>query len=200
MGTPPVRSADGTAAFSDPSALDRETILQSGFLIHLATVVEPRSKMSPAVKPQSLFNNLLAVRRVHQRLNIDFRVCKGAGLTLKAQIRRFVRENGPEALMPARKEPLDANDLRRVLSLDQGIPIGRRLDWNDYFFMSFKAMLCTGLVAFRKAELCLPDGTPFALGQLSKASISWDRPGSGFDLNVFLRIAEIIYPSPHRSH
>ena len=193
MGTPPVRSADGTAAFSDPSALDRETILQSGFLIHLATVVEPRSKMSPAVKPQSLFNNLLAVRRVHQRLNIDFRVCKGAGLTLKAQIRRFVRENGPEALMPARKEPLDANDLRRVLSLDQGIPIGRRrLDWDDYFFISFKAMLCTGLAAaFRKAELCLPDGTPFALGQLSIASVSWVIGGTSFPSSARDKLANL---------
>ena len=175
MGTPPVRSADGTSAFADPAATDRETILQSGFLIHLATVVEPRAKASPAAKPQSLFNNLLAVRRVHQRLNIDFRICKGAGLTLKAQIRRFVRENGSEALMPARKEPLDANGLRRILSVASGISAGRRLlDWNNYFFISFKAMLCTGLAAaFRKAELCLPDGTSFVLGQLSIASVSW---------------------------
>ena len=175
MGTPPVRSADGTSAFFEPSALDRETILQSGFLIHLATVLEPRSKASPAIKPQSLFNNLLAVRRVHLRLNIEFRVCKGAGLTLKAQIRRFVHENGPEALMPARKEPLDANGLRRVLRVEPRTRIGRRLlDWNDYFFISFKAMLCTGLAAaFRKAELCLPEGAPFTLGQLSIASISW---------------------------
>jgi hypothetical protein len=175
MGTPPVRSTDGTSAFSDSTAGDRETILQSGFLIHLATVVEPRAKASPAAKPQSLFNNLLAVRRVHQRLNIEFRVCKGAGLTLKAQIRRFVLENGPEALMPARKEPLDANSLRRILRVEPGTRIGRRLlDWNNYFFISYKAMLCTGLAAaFRKAELCLPDGATFALGQLSMASVSW---------------------------
>ena len=75
MGTPAVRSTGGTSAFSDQLALEREAILQSGFLFHLATVVQPRS-MSTA-KPQSHFNNLLAVRRVHQRLNIEFRVCKG---------------------------------------------------------------------------------------------------------------------------
>ncbi len=180
MGTPPVRACDGTSAFSDPAAIDRETILQSGFLIHLATVVEPRSKAAPAAKPQSLFNNLLAVRRVHVRLNIDFRVCKGVGLMLKAQIRRFVQENGPEALMPARKEPMDAHSLRRLLSVTPGTRIGSRcLDWSSFFFISLKAMLCTGLAAaFRKAELCLPDDKAFVLGQLSIASVSWVIGGS----------------------
>ena len=182
MGTPAMRSIGGTSAFSDPSALERETILQSGFLFHLATVVEPRSKSAPAAKPQSLFNNLLAVRRVHQRLNVEFRVCKGAGTTLKAQIRRFVRENGPEALIPARKEPLDANGLRRILQVEPGTRIGRRLlDWSKYFFVSFKAMLCTGLAAaFRKAELCLADGAAFMLGQLSVASVTWIIGGAAF--------------------
>jgi hypothetical protein len=95
--------------------------------------------------------------------------------------------------MPARKEPLDANDLRRVLSLDQGIPIGRRrLDWDDYFFISFKAMLCTGLAAaFRKAELCLPAGTPFALGQLSIASVSWVIGGTSFPSSARDKLANL---------
>jgi len=171
MGTPPLRAA----AFDDTNALAREAILQSGFLIYLASIVEPRSKSAPAAKPQSLFNNLLAVRRVHRRLLVDFRVLRGAVDTLKAQIKQFIRDNGPEALLPARKEPLDASHLRRFFALKRGRVInGRQLDWNSPFFVSFKAALCTGLAAaFRKAELCLPDGAVFTLGRLSVASVSW---------------------------
>ena len=175
MGTPALRSVGGRSAFADAAAGDRETVLQSGFLIYLASIVEPRSKAAPAAKPQSFFNNLLAVRRVHQRLGVDFRVAKGASLTLTAQVRQYVIDNGPEALIPARKEPLDAPRLRRILALRDGVRIGNRtLDWSSHFFRSFKALLCTGLAAaFRKAELCLPDGASFAMGQLSVDSVSW---------------------------
>ena len=173
MGTPPLRA--GTSILGDPAGIEREAILQSGFLLYLATVVLPRSRSAPAAKPQSLFDNLLAVRRVHQRLLIDFRIQRGAASMLKAQVRAFVKANGPCALIPARKEPLDAPRLRAILSLPNGLRIaGRVLDWDSYFFKTFRALLCTGLAAaFRKAELCLPDDAPFALGMLSVASVSW---------------------------
>ena len=175
MGTPALREAGGVSAWADPSVADREAVLQSGFLLYLAAVIEPRSKSAPAAKPQSFYNNLLAVRRVHQRANVEFRVAKGASLTLKAQIRAFVRDNGPEALLPARKEPLDAHGVRRILALPKGQPLGgRQLDWGSFFFASIAAVLCTGLAAaFRKAELCLPDGADFEPGRLSVDSVSW---------------------------
>jgi hypothetical protein len=175
LNTPPLRTAEGEAVGNDARSASREAILQSGFLIFLASVVEPRSSADAAAKPQSLFNNLLAVRRVHQRLMVDFRITRGTTLLLKAQVRAFIKENGPEALLPARKEPLDASQLRQLFSLGNGIAIGgRALDWGNFFFISYKALLCTGLAAaFRKAELCLPDGVDFSLGRLSVASVSW---------------------------
>jgi hypothetical protein len=175
LNTPPVRSYAGAPDADDAAAADREAILQSGFLIHLVSVIEPRSKSDPAAKPQSLFNNLLAVRRVHQRLMVEFHIMRGTALLLKAQVRAFIQENGPEALLPARKEPLDASQLRQVFHLRRGIAIGgRTLDWESYYFVSYKALLCTGLAAaFRKAELCVPDGVEFSLGRLSVASVSW---------------------------
>ena len=175
MGTPPLRATAGQSPFQDPGAADRETILQSGFLMYLASIIEPRSKSAAAAKPQSGFNNLLAVRRVHQRLIVDFHIYRGASITLQAQVRAFIRENGPEALLPARKEPLDSEALRKIFSLSKGTKLGNRsLDWDNYFFLSYKALMCTGLAAaFRKAELCLPNDVEFTRGRLSVASVSW---------------------------
>ena len=180
LNTPPLRTTEDEMAGGETRSAHREAILQSGFLIYLASVVEPRSKSDAAAKPQSLFNNLLAIRRVHQRLLVDFRITRGTTLMLKAQVRAFIKENGPEALLPVRKEPLDALQLQQLLGLENGIAVGgRTLDWDSFFFVSYRALLCTGLAAaFRKAELCLPDGVAFSLGRLSVASVSWVIGGS----------------------
>jgi len=120
MGTLAVQSSGGKSPFGDISAADRESILQSGFLIYLAGIIEPRSKASAAAKPQSGFNNLPALRRVQHRMMMDFVIYKAASLTLKAQVKAFIRDNGTDALVPARKEPLDANGLRQILALEPG--------------------------------------------------------------------------------
>ena len=106
---------------------------------------------------------------------MDFHIYRGASMTLQAQVRAFIHENGPEALLPARKEPLDSAALRKIFSLSNGTKLGNRvLDWGNYFFLSYKALMCTGLAAaFRKAELCLPNDVDFSLGRLSVASVSW---------------------------
>jgi len=190
MGTLAVQSSGGKSPFGDISAADRESILQSGFLIYLAGIIEPRSKASAAAKPQSGFNNLPALRRVQHRMMMDFVIYKAASLTLKAQVKAFIRDNGPDALVSARKEPLDANGLRQILALEPGRLIGtRKLDWSTLFFVSFKALLCTGLAAaFRKAEICLPDGAESSLGRLSVESVSWVIGGNAVQRATFAQL------------
>jgi hypothetical protein len=171
FNTPPVREQP-----SEQLAIDRETVLQAGFLPFLAAITEPRASMDSAPKPQSLFNHLLGVRRVHRlQLGIPYDVMKGTKIMLLSHIRAYIALHGPESLVPARKEPFSNSDLVTVLRLPSGTQLGKyRLDWSDFLFVSFKALLCTGLsAAFRKAELCTQDGKSYERGHLSRASVAW---------------------------
>jgi hypothetical protein len=171
FNTPPVREQP-----SEQLAIDRETVLQAGFLPFLAAIIEPRASMDSAPKPQSLFNHLLGVRRVHRlQLGIPYDVMKGTKIMLLSHIRAYIALHGPESLVPARKEPFSNSDLVTVLRLPSGTQLGKyRLDWSDFLFVSFKALLCTGLsAAFRKAELCTQDGKSYERGHLSRASVAW---------------------------
>jgi len=173
MGTPPVRPSH---AFSRLEHRDRETILQRQFVIYCASIIEPRAKKAVAAKPQSSLNMLLAVKRVYKiRFDIPMVVLPGVSTALKAITKAYIREHGAEALLPERKEPLDTTHIGRILSLPKGTRIGSRiLDWEDSYFMSIKALLCTGFAgAFRKAELCLPDNVALDERRLRRSSVSW---------------------------
>ena len=173
MGTPPIRPAH---VFSQLECRDRETILQRQFVVYCVSIIEPRSKKSPAAKPQSSFNMLLAVKRIHKvRFDIPMSIFPGVATALKAITKAYILEHGAEALLPERKEPLDTTHISRILALPEGTIIGsRRLNWNDSYFISIKALLCTGFAgAFRKAELCLPDIASLDERRLRRSSVSW---------------------------
>ena len=173
MGTPPIRPAH---VFSQLECRDRETILQRQFVVYCVSIIEPRSKKSPAAKPQSSFNMLLAVKRIHKvRFDIPMSIFPGVATALKAITKAYILEHGAEALLPERKEPLDTTHISRILALPEGTIIGsRHLNWNDSYFISIKALLCTGFAgAFRKAELCLPDIASLDERRLRRSSVSW---------------------------
>ena len=173
MGTPPIRPAH---VFSRLECRDRETILQRQFVVFCASVIEPRSKKYGAAKPQSSFNMLLAVKRIHKiRFDIPMVIFPGVATALKAITKAYILEHGAEALLPERKEPLDATQIGRILALPHGTGIGAKsLDWADPYFLSIKALLCTGFAgAFRKAELCLPEHVTLDERRLRRSSVSW---------------------------
>jgi len=100
---------------------------------------------------------------------------KSTKIMLLSHVRDYIARHGPESLIPARKEPFSSSDLMTVLRLPSGTQLGKhKLDWSVFLFVSFKALLCTGLsAAFRKAELCTQDGKSYERGHLSRASVAW---------------------------
>ena len=184
MGTPSVRPA---LAFTDPQFHDRETLLQREFVVYCASIIEPRSGSAEAAKPQSSMNMLLGVRRVlRNHLKIPMVIFPGVEAALKALVKRYVAEHGADALMPDRKEPLDRPLLDQFFSLPDGTRLGSQiLDRSSILFKSFEALLLTGFAgAFRKAELCLPDGATLDERRLLRSSVSW-----------IIRGAPVILPS-----
>ena len=54
--------------------------------------------------------------------------------------------NGTNELLPKREKPLTNVIIGKILALPAGTKVfARVLDWDDPFFVVFKAILCTGL-------------------------------------------------------
>jgi len=170
-----------TLAFSDHKFHDRETLLQREFLVYCASIIVPRSPGDDAAKPQSSMNMLLGVRRVlRNHLKIPMVIFPGVEHALEAMVKRYIGEHGADALLPDRKEPLDGHLLERFLDLPDGLPLGSSsLARETILGKSFDALLLTGFAgAFRKAELCLPDGAKLDERRLLRSSVSWCIGGS----------------------
>ena len=175
MRTAPVRSSLLANAGIDLAGAQRETVLLCGFLIHQAETMTGRGGRGQA-KPQSAFNMVLAVRRIHARLGCPMEILPGVRRVLAALVKKFIALHGPDAILPRRKEPLDAPRIARILALADGTRISARntIDWKAPLFRVFKALLCSGFAAaFRKAEL-IPASCETDVNQyLTRASISW---------------------------
>ena len=171
MGTTPLRSD----LFSGPDAAapHRETDLLSGFLLLMADTMTGRGGKGLA-KPQSAFQMVLAVRRIHERLGARFEVLLGVRKAFDSIVKNFVRVNGAKALVPRRKEPLDAPRLARMFNLPNGTHLGTKtLDWNEPFWVAWRALMSCGFAAaFRKAEMVLPTGEKLTRNDLTRASVS----------------------------
>ena len=175
---------------TDPLRLDRaahaglsqvrqqnEITLQTGFVVWLANgVVPPRSKADSEAKPDSFFNHLVSIRRFHRRCHrvIMVRPLSMAQI-LRSQVATYVKNNGWEALLPKRKEPISNAILVRLLEVEAGTMLGRtRLDWDSILFVNLSGMMCTTASGgFRKAEVTLPAGEVFDNLRLSRASLRW---------------------------
>ena len=160
----------------DREAQQDEELLIGSFLVWLVGQVQPRSKKDPQAKPSSLYAHVLAVRRVHrQRWGVTMVKPLNLSLTLRAVLTDFVRDHGPEALLPRRKEPASGVLLLKLLAVPHGVQLGRwKLDWGSVLGVSLRAMLCTAFSGgFRKAELALPAGAEFDAFCIKRASLSW---------------------------
>ena len=120
-------------------------------------------------------NQVLAVKRIHKRMGAPLEVLPTVRNALKALVKAYVALNGIHELLPKRKEPLTNVIIGKILALPAGTKVGARvLDWDDPFFVVFKAILCTGLSAgFRKAEMCMAADADFDYTTISRANITW---------------------------
>ena len=207
--THPVRNNRDAHEGRDWDARLDEEKLQAGFLIHLLGVLKPRRKSDAHVKPQTLMDNLLSVRRVHERV-YDVKMCKPSCLSklFRRILTRFVEANGPEALIPERKQPASAALLASLLAIPDGAQLrSSRLQWASPLGISLKAMLCTAFSGgFRKAELALPSGSSWSNMHISRASLSWRIGGKLYadpDPSVLSSVAlgdfAILIPPPSKA-
>jgi hypothetical protein len=142
--------------------------------MHMAATVTGRGGHGHC-KPQTALDLVLAIKRVHKRLGAPMGILPEVRATFVGLVKQYMAVHGPEALQPARKEPLTDAILQSALSLPIGTKVGRRvLDWSDPFFVVFKAVLCTGLSSgMRKAEMTLAAGVAFDATFVSRKSLTW---------------------------
>jgi hypothetical protein len=180
LGTSPVRSDILANAGLDYLGTQRETIALCGFMMHCAETMTGRGGKGKA-KPGTIHQQVLAIRRIHDRMGAPMGVLPGVRKVFVALVKSYVAQHGPDALMPKRKEPLDTHRIGKILNLANGTKLGTmRLDWTSPFFIVFKAVLCTGFAAaFRKAELLPVGRTEERPSCLTRASVSWIIAGAG---------------------
>ena len=165
---------------ADPAGFDRESMLLCAFLIWCYDIIQPRSKNDPAPKPQSCYNMVSGVRRIHRRANVDMVSCQQLSAVMKGITAQHIIEHGAESLLPERKEPIGPVLLRALLSLPDGTVLGKKtLNWADPLFLCLGAMFALGGgTGFRKAEVALPGGTTFNDRRVRRASLLWEIDGA----------------------
>jgi hypothetical protein len=97
---------------------------------------------------------------------------------VKALNTEYARREGPESLIPARREPFSRSIVRKLLSVADGVDLHNRtcprLEWGSWFGLNLKAMICVSASgAFRKAEVSLAAGVDFDAMHMSRASLFW---------------------------
>lgn len=174
-GTPAWRTDRDANSGLDPAGYDRESRLLCAFLLWCYEIIQPRSKSDAAANPQSAFNMVAAVRRIHRRHLIDMVSCAHLSAVLKGLTLHHIKEHGPESILPNRKEPISAKLTRQLLTTPAGVILGnQKLDWSTPLFLSLATMFALGMsTGFRKAEVALPGGTPFDDRRLRRSSVVW---------------------------
>jgi len=176
-GTSPWRTNHAANSGSDALGFKQESDLLCGFLLYCYDIIKPRSKHDPAPQPQSAFNMVAAIRRIHRRHNIEMVSCSQLSAVLKGMTVNHMREHGSESLLPDRKQPFSPRFVRTLLATSdhEGIKLGqKKLDWASPLFLSFGAMCAVAMsTGFRKAEVALPAGDVFDDRRLRRASLVW---------------------------
>ena len=144
---------------ADPDGMVRESDLLCGFLIWCYERIAPRSRADSAPRPQSAYNMVTAVRRIHRRKNVIMASNSQLSATLKGIAALHVAEHGSESLLPDRKEPIDNSLVRRFLLAPPGTKLGSAtLDWNEPVFLCTGALYAVEMgTGFRKAEAVAPE-------------------------------------------
>jgi integrase len=166
-----IRDAPGAATGSDADAQNADIDLACFALILIMATMQPKKKTAPAAKPQSGFQVLLAIRRIHDLLGVMFVPLKYVRSTLTGLLRRFIRVHGHEALLPDRKWPLPHGHFISLLRLKR-IKVGSTYwEAESLLGQSTLAMICLLYAAgFRKAEITDHGG---GVTYLTRSSLRW---------------------------
>jgi hypothetical protein len=122
---------------------------------------------------------LAGVRRVHRRNNVQMVASSQLAGVMKGITARFIAENGSEALLPHRKQPIAPDLTRKLLCTAEGTVLGAvPLSWDSPLFLCLGAMIALAAsTGFRKAEVALPSGTAFDDRRLRRSSLLWEING-----------------------
>ena len=171
FNTSSIRDAPGAATGTDVDAQEADIQLLCFALIMIMILMPAKKKVSPGAKPQSGFNVLLAIRRIHTVLGVMLVSLKYVRMTLRGLLQRFVRVHGHEALLPDRKWPLPFEVFIGLIQLRQ-VKFGATVWHADSLFgLSTIAALCLLYASgFRKAEIT-DHGA--GLSYLTRSSVIW---------------------------
>jgi integrase len=172
-GTPPWRTDRAAHSGANPAGFERESRLLCVFFLWCYDLIKPRSKEDAKARPQSAFNMVMAVRRIHDRHNITMVSCKQLAAVLKSVTLRHIREHGPESILPNRKGALCPSVVRKIVTTPNGTKAGSRVvDWKTPLFLSLGTMFAVAMsTGTRKAEAALPNGEKFDDRRLRRSSV-----------------------------
>ena len=176
IGTSPWRMDAAANSGADAVGFDREARLLAAFLIYCHEIIQPRSsKAGAAAHPDSALNMVKAVRRVHKRRGIVMVSTAQLSAVMKGILTEHIAEHGYESLLPHRKEPLDAEHLRLLLSTPAGSALGRTtVDWDSPLFLSLGGIFAVGAsTGIRKAEGATPNGRGLDQRRLRRCNLLW---------------------------
>ena len=171
FNTRSIRDAPGAATGADVDAQDGDVTLLCFALILIMTVMQPRKKSSPAAQPQSGFQVLLAISRIHKLLGVIMVPLKFIRITLRGMLQRFVRVHGHEALVPDRKWPMSHRIFTQLLTLSCAKCGSGTWQSSSLLGVSTLAMICLLYASgFRKAEITSHGS---GLSYLTRSSLRW---------------------------
>ena len=175
-GISPWRMDAAANSGADAVGFDREARLLAAFLIYCHGIIQPRSsKASAAAHPDSALNMVKAVRRVHKRRGIFMVSTAQLSSVMKGILSEHIAEHGYESLLPHRKEPLDGDHLRLLLSTPTGTVLGRTaVHWDAPLFLSLGGLFAVGAsTGIRKAEGATPNGRDLDQRRLRRRNLLW---------------------------
>ena len=122
--TPPLRADVAANCGLDVFGHERECFLLSHYLLRLHATMRPKRRGATKALPTSAMNVIYSVRRYHRAAGITMVTLASVTLTLRGLLRRFVREQGPEALIPQRKQHFEPEILVSLLDVPAGAQLG----------------------------------------------------------------------------
>jgi hypothetical protein len=131
-------------------------------------------RSTPEAKPNSVKQSLEAIERRHALIAGSMVSGKTPSAILKAMKLEYVKQHGPEALQPRRRQPMPPAVIRFLLRLDKHVPTALVAGYLIAYFPIFWSNL-RGMMAF-----CAETGT-------IKAEVSFTSQDMEFDLTRLTR-------------
>ena len=161
----------------------REMYFQAGFVLWYYDQMKPRRADREQADPQGAHKALQSVRRVHASRGITLCPAPLVGKALQGLLLDYVREHGPEALAPQRKEPLTNEHTERILGVENGTRLGKKhvVDWESDLFVCF-ATLLTALrhCGARKADHLPVRQSEFNMSHMRRSNLRWRLRGRDY--------------------